>query len=145
MILITRPGIEPAVTLNVDLNQRCFLFPDGKVLTQLRLSAARGGGLTIEALFLFNQTRVMPWVAQLPLNDARDFARRLTEAVYRAQTMHVVSETTRITINVITNGYLIQFGDPDRSIDLFLSTGVIWRLCGALLRVLDQVSPIMAH
>jgi len=53
MILLTRPGAEPAFTLTIDLDQRCLLFPDGKVLTQLRLSAARSGSLTIEALFSF--------------------------------------------------------------------------------------------
>lgn len=129
----------------VDLDDRCFVFPGGKGLTQIKLSGTDRGDVVVEAVYAYNAAKASPLLLTLTLEDARELCKRLVEAVYRAQTQHVISDTVRVTINVIANGYHIQIGDTGEPLEVLLSPSVIWRVCNGLCKVVDAISPIVAH
>lgn len=130
--------------VQVDLDERAFLFPAGKSVSQLILTAA-GASVTIDLTFPFNQTRLPPRLAVLAVDDAAVLARSLTMAVYLARTQHAITETMHITIDVLANGYRLQFGDMHKPLELLLGTSCIWRVCQGLLRVVDVISPVQSH
>lgn len=131
-------------TVEIDLDERAYLFPSGKPVTRLVLGA-EGRTIDIDGLFPFNEARTRTRILSLDISDAKDLARRLVDAVYQARTQHVVSDGVRIAIVVLTNGYQVQIGDVNRSTDLFLSFGCIWRVCQGLLRAVDHIAPIEAN
>ncbi len=135
----TRPN-----TVEVDLDERAFLFPAGKPITRLIFNA-EGRMVDVDAIFPFNEARTQARVLSLDIADAKELARRLVDAVYQARTQLVVSDGVRIAINVMTNGYQLQIGDINRSTDLFLGFGSIWRVCQGLLRAVDYIAPIEAN
>jgi hypothetical protein len=138
------PELRPDYAVKVDLDDRAFLFPAGKSMTQLVFNA-KGKTVHIEAVFPFNEARTPPRIVSLDLEDARELGRRLVEAVHHARTQLVVSAGTRITINVIANGYHLQIGDLNQSTDLFLGTSCIWRVCQGVLRIVDYIAPVEAN
>lgn len=131
-------------TVEVDLDDRAFLFPAGKPMVRL-IYGAEGRTVDIDASFPFNEARTPARIITLDVTDAKDLARRLIDAVYQARTQHVISDSARIAINVLTNGYHLQIGDLNHSTDLFLGTGCIWRVCQGLLRAVDHIAPIEAN
>jgi hypothetical protein len=135
----------PDAIIKVDLDERAFLFPYPKQVTQLQVQAFKPDRIRIEAVFAFNETRANNELLELGLDDARDLSRRLVETVYRAQSSLVVSKENSIAINVVANGYIFQFGDMTTPRELFLSTGCIWRVCNAIARATDFISPMSAH
>jgi hypothetical protein len=146
--VITDPRLatefKPDHAVKVDLDERSFLFPAGKSVMQL-VFAAKGKTVHVEAVFPFNEARTPPRLLSLDLEDARELGRRLVEAVHHARTQLVVSAGTRITINVIANGYHLQIGDMNQSTDLFIGTSCIWRVCQGILRIVDYIAPIEAN
>jgi hypothetical protein len=136
--------LKPRHEVKVDLDDRAFLFPAGKSIAQL-LFLSDGKQIHIEAVFPFNQSRTSPRLLTLDVEDAKEFGRRLIEAVHHARTQLVVTAGLRITINVVANGYHLQIGDLNAATELFLSTGCIWRVCQGLLRIADLIAPVEAH
>jgi hypothetical protein len=130
--------------IKVDLDDRAFLFPAGKSVSQLSF-LSDGRRITIEGTYLFNHSHTPPQILTLSLEDAREFGRRLIEAVHAAKTQLVITPGIRITINVIANGYHLQIGDMNEATELFLSTGCIWRVCQGLLRIVDLISPVESN
>jgi hypothetical protein len=130
--------------VQVDLDERAFLFPAGKSVSQL-IFTATGASVAIDLTFPFNQTRLAPRLAVLAVDDAAVLARCLTMAVYQARTQHAISETMHITIDVLANGYRLQFGDMHKPLELLLGTACIWRVCQGLLRAVDVISPVQSH
>ncbi len=140
----------PAVTVKpaaykVEMDDRCMVFPDGKTLQHLLVTTDGVANLTLEAIFAFNASRFDPLLLTMPLDDAREFTRELTGAVYQAKTGFYLTDEWKIAINVMANGYQIDISHAARKIELFLSTGVIWRFIKALLMTLDQASPVRAN
>jgi hypothetical protein len=130
--------------VEVDLDDRAFLFPAGKPMLRL-IFGAQGRSVDIDASFPFNEARTPARITSLDVADAKELARRLIEAVYQARTQHVISDSARIAITVLPNGYQIQIGDMNHATDLFLGTGSIWRVCQGLLRAVDHIAPIEAN
>lgn len=137
-------GLKPQFEIKIDLDERSFLFPAGKSVSQLLL-LSEGKTVFVEAIYPFNQTRTPPRIISLSLDDVREFGRRLVEAVHGARTQFVVTSGARITINVIANGYHLQFGDMNLPTELFLGTSCIWRVCQGLLRIVDLISPVESN
>jgi regulator of extracellular matrix RemA (YlzA/DUF370 family) len=131
-------------TVEVDLDDRAFLFPAGKPMVRL-IYGAEGRSVDIDASFPFNEARTRTRILTLDIADAKDLARRLIDAVYQARTQHVISDSARIAINVLTNGYQLQIGDLNHATDIFLGTGSIWRVIQGLLRAVDHIAPIEAN
>src|SRR4051794_26883063 len=137
--LITQ--LKPKYEVKVDLDDRSFLFPAGKSLSQLAFTSD-GRRIFIEAVFPFNQTRTPPRLLSLDLDDARELGRGLVQAVHYAKTQLVVTEGVRVTISVVANGYHLQIGDMNQATELFLGTGSIWRVSQGLLRIIDLTAPV---
>lgn len=138
------PDSKPKHEIRVELDDRAFLFPAGKPVIQL-VFLAGGKTIHIDAAYPFNQSGSHPRIYTLDLGDARELGRRLVEAVHTARTQIVVSEGTHITITVVPNGYRLQFGDMSQPIELYLSTGSIWRVCLGLLRAIDLIAPVQSN
>jgi hypothetical protein len=130
--------------VKVDLDERAFLFPSGKPVSQLVFIAA-GRQVYVEAVYAFNASRTPPRLATLSLEDAAEFGHKLVEAVHTARTQLVATEGVRIELIVIANGYRIQFGDVNQATELFLGSNCIWRVCHGILRAVDFISPVEAH
>jgi len=133
--------LKPKYEIKVDLDERSFLFPAGKSVSQLVL-LTDGKAIFVEAIYPFNQARTPPRLVALDLEDAREFGRRLIGAVHCARNQLVVTTGVRISINVVANGYHLQFGDMNNAIERFLGTNCIWRVCQALLRIADFIAPV---
>jgi hypothetical protein len=141
---VPRLRAKPEYAIKIDLDDRAFLFPAGKSVSQITF-VTEARTIHVEAIFPFNETRTPPRILTLGLEDATEFARRLVDAVYQARTQLAVSDGMRIAINVIANGYHIQIGDMTNPTDLYLGTGCIWRVCQGLLRIIDRIAPIEAN
>ena len=141
---LTKTKVKSDHVIKVDLDDRAFLFPAGKSVSQIAFST-EGPFIHIEAVYPFNEARTPPRIATLRLEDAAELGRRLVDAVYQARTQLAMSDGMRIAINVIANGYHLQVGDMTESTDLYLSTGCIWRVCQGLLRIIDHIAPVEAN
>jgi len=137
------PAVKAAV-YKVEMDDRCMVFPDGKTLQHL-LVTTEGGEITIEAVYAFNASRADPRLLAMQVEDAREFVRELVGVVYQAKTGFYLTDEWKISINVMANGYQIDILKAAHKIELFLSTGVIWRFIKALLMTLDQASPVQAN
>lgn len=135
---------KPAI-YKVEMDDRCMVFPDGKTLAHLLVTSDEVGDLSIEAVFAFNVSRADPRLLSMRMDEAREFTRELVGAVYQAKTGFYLSDEWKIAINVMANGYQIDILKAAQKIELFLSTGVIWRFIKALLMTLDQASPVQAN
>jgi len=123
------------VIYKVEMDDRCMVFPDGKTLQHLLVSLD-GGKLTLEAVFAFNASRIDPRLLALPLEDARELTRELVGAVYQDKTGFYLSDEWKTSINVVANGYQIDIAQAARRLEIFLSSGVIWRFIKSLLMTL---------
>ncbi|MBR0646602.1 hypothetical protein [Plastoroseomonas hellenica] len=140
-----RPLQTPAeMSLAVDLDERAVLYPAGKGVTRVTLSAVEGG-IAFDAAFAFNESRASPRIMVLSLDDAREFGRRLVDSVYQARAQNAITETMRIGITVHTNGFHLQIGDVGSPTELFIGLSSIWRFAQTVLRAVDRLSPVEAH
>src|SRR5712675_1166913 len=78
---IPRPvaDLKPKFEVKVDLDDRAFLFPAGKSVSQL-LFLSDGRKIYVEAVFPFNQSHTPPRLVSLDLEDAKELGRRLVAA-----------------------------------------------------------------
>jgi hypothetical protein len=135
---------KPKFEIKIDLDDRCFVFPAGKSVSQLLLTSD-GRTVFLDATYPFNQSHTPPRLISLDLEDTKEFGRRLIEAVHCARTQLVATSGVRISINVNANGYHLQFGDMNSAVDLFLGTGCIWRVCQGILRIADLIAPVESN
>jgi hypothetical protein len=144
-ISVSAQTVAEAPSVKVDLDERCFLFPDGKLVSHLVIVREGNDRLGFDAVFPFNNTRMPGRFLNLSRDDARLFIRELLDSVYAAKSGFVLRDTLKISIVVVANGYRIEFQQADAKVELFLSTGVIWRVIKALLLVMDESSPIVSN
>jgi len=135
----------PDFVVKIDLDDRAFAFPQAKQVSQIHVLSYRPHRIRIEATYAYNEARDSHELFELPAEDARELVRKLVETVYRAQSSQVISRATTLSITVVTNGYLLQFGDHEGMQELFLSTGCIWRVCNGLARAVDFIAPISSN
>jgi hypothetical protein len=81
----------------------------------------------------------------LQFADAKTLCTRLVDAVYRAQTQNVITESARISITMATNGYILSIEENAVHRQFYMSTVSIWRICNALCRLVDMQSPILSN
>ena len=135
----------PENNIKLELDERSFLFPDGKSVTHIIVSRDRQAGFHMDAVFAFNKTMRNPRFATLTLPQMREFTRELLGAVYNARTSLVLDDTIKIAINVVLNGYVIEFTTADERHELFLGTSSIWRVIKGLMSMIDEASPVVAN
>ena len=146
--LAATPTLASIQQVPVDLDERAFLFRPGPVggkpLTRLVFIPA-GRFIQVEAVFGFNATRASPRLFTLELEDARLLARTMVDAVFLARTQHAISETMRVTMEVLTNGYRMHVGELEGGLDIYFGTASVWRLCQGLLRAVDSLAPVESN
>ncbi len=135
------PTLASVQQVPVDLDERAFLFPAGKPLTRL-VFCPSGRVIQVDAVFAFNASRAVPRLFTLELEDARVLARTIVDAVFLARTQHAITETMRVAVEVLTNGYRLHVGELDGGLDLYFGTASVWRVCQGLLRAVDALSPV---
>lgn len=136
------------LVINVEVDDRTVLFPDGKFLSHIALSeedAAGDGAVRLEGVFLFNESRLGPEIATLPVEDAQELARSILDAVFQGRTQHVLSETAKIAVVFNPNGFVLRFGEGDALRELFIGSPAIIRLAQGILRMADRLSAQPAH
>jgi len=140
------PGAaRPRLVINVEMDDRTVLFPDGKFLSHLAIHETEGAGVRLEAIFHFNEERTDPALVELEVDEARDFGRAILDAVFQGRTRHVLSETTRIAVIFNPNGFVLKFGEEHALRELFIASPAIVRLSQGLLRMVDRVSALPRH
>lgn len=131
--------------ISVDMDDRAFLFPETRNIAQLRFSAHDHSAITLEFVFAHNVSRLPPVSVLLQFADAKALCMRLIDAVYRAQTQNVITESARISITMATNGYILGIEENAVQRQFYMSTVSIWRVCNALCRLVDMQSPILSN
>jgi hypothetical protein len=140
----TVPGAVASV-IRIELDERCFLFPDGKMLTHLMIIREKGDVFSFEAVFPFNATRLPSRFLSLSREEARLFAKEMIEVVYAARSGLMLHDGLKISIIVAPNGYRVEYQRAEMRVETFFSTGVIWRVIKGLLQSVDDASPIVSH
>lgn len=136
------------LVINVEVDDRTVLFPDGKFLSHIALSeeeTAGDGAVRLEGVFLFNESRLGPEVATLPVEDARELARSILDAVFQGRTQHVLSETAKVAVVFNPNGFVLRFGEGAALRELFIGSPAIVRLAQGILRMADRLSALPPH
>jgi hypothetical protein len=137
-------GLTPQI-IAVDLDERAFLFPETRLLAQARFIALQGGDIAMEFIYAHNDSRLPPAQVRMRHEDAKDWCLRLVDVVYRAQSQNVITESIRISMTVVANGYILAIEEGGAQKSLYLSTHIIWRFCHALFRIVDIQSPILSN
>lgn len=140
-----RQAIDSAPLIKIELDERCFVFPDGKVASHLMISREGTDRLSFDAVFTFNSTRLPTRLLHLTLEELKLFARELLDSVYAAKSGFVLRDTLKISIIVVANGYRIEFQRAQMKSEIYLSTGAIWRVLRGLLAAADEASPVASH
>lgn len=138
------PANRGRIVVNVEVDDRTVLFPDGKFLSHIAVHEQPDGCLRLEAAFHFNESRADPQLCVLDVEDARDLGRAILEAVFQGRTQHMLSATARIAVIFNPNGFLVKFGEH-RPKELFIASPAIVRLAQGLLRVVDRLSVPASH
>ena len=133
------------LVVNVEMDDRTVLFPDGKFLTHVAIAEDAGGGIRLDAVFLFNESRTEATIAVVEPEDARELGRALLEAVFQGRTQHVLSETARIAVVFNPNGFVLRFGEERALRELFIASPAIVRLAQGVLRMVDRVCALPPH
>jgi hypothetical protein len=144
-LILHQAAAVAAQIYKVELDDRCFLFPDGKLMSHVLISREGSQDIVFDAAFPFNNTRRASRFLSLNRHEARLFARELVDAVYAAKAGIVLEGSLKIAIIVAPNGYRIEGFRADSQIEIFLSTGVIWRFIKALLMAVDDASPVVSN
>lgn len=135
------------LVINIEVDDRTVLFPDGKFLSHIALheGEAAEGALRLEGVFLFNESRLGPEIASLDVEDARELARSILDAVFQGRTQHVLSETAKVAVVFNPNGFVLRFGEGAALRELFIGSPAIVRLAQGVLRMADRLSALPAH
>jgi hypothetical protein len=132
-------------TVKIELDERAFLFPEGKPVTHMVIVRHGAAEFHLDAVFAFNRARDKARFATLTLGQMREFTRELLGAVYAARPAFVLDGGLKLTINVVLNGYIVEFATGDEKRELFLGTGSIWRVIKSLMMVLDEATAQTGH
>lgn len=149
-ILVTNLGEvtthpQPPAQFKVELDERAILLPDGKIVQSLAIYQDKDGSMAIDGVFAFNRTRRPSRLLTLSLADMGAFTAELVASVYAAKTSFMFGAGMKIAITVVANGYRLEIQDGRDTFDLFLSTGVVWRVIRGLLAAIDAASPAVEN
>lgn len=140
-----KPAAEAPALAKIELDDRCFLFPDGKVMSHMLIAREGADRITLDAVFTFNGTRLPTRMLHLSREELKLFARELLDSVYAAKSGFVLRDTLKISIIVVANGYRIEFQRAEFRCEIYLSTSAIWRFIRGLLGAADQASPVISN
>ncbi|WP_372400555.1 hypothetical protein ABMY26_36025 (plasmid) [Azospirillum sp. HJ39] len=146
------------LVINIEVDDRTVLFPDGKFLSHIALhegvlheealpDAGRqeSDALRLEGVYLFNESRLAPEISCLAIDDARELARSILDAVFQGRTQHVLSDSAKVAVIFNPNGFVLRFGEGNALRELFIGSPAIVRLAQGILRMVDRLSALPAH
>lgn len=133
------------LVINVELDDRSFLFPDGKTLSHISIQEDHDDLVRLDGIFHFNESRLDPAICSLPVEDARELARSIIDAVYQGRTQHLLSAHAKVAIIFNPNGFVMKFGEERALRELFLNSPAIIRVAQGLLRIVDRMSALPQH
>ncbi len=133
------------IVVNVEMDDRSVLFPDGKFLSHIAISETADARIRLDGVFHFNESRLDPMIGLLAVEDARDLARAMLEAVFQGRTQHVLSDEAKIAIVFNPNGFVLRIGEDRALRELFVASPAILRLAQGILRMVDRASALPAH
>ncbi len=137
------------LVINVEVDDRTVLFPDGKFLSHIALHEGEtpegDGAVRLEGVFLFNESRLEPEISALSVEDARELARSMLDAVFQGRTQHVLSEAAKVAVVFNPNGFVLRFGEGSALRELFIGSPAIVRLAQGVLRMADRLSAPPPH
>ncbi len=136
---------RPRLVINVEMDDRTVLFPDGKFLSHIGVHEAGGADIRLEGVFHFNEERADPVLTELDVEEAREFGRAILDAVFQGRTQHVLSDSSKIAVIFNPNGFVLKFGEERALKELFIASPAIVRLAQGLLRMVDRVSALPRH
>ncbi|WP_207478528.1 hypothetical protein [Arenibaculum pallidiluteum] len=129
----------------VETDDRTFLFPAGKYVSQVVVSAHGDRTVRLSAIFGFNESHTDPEFARFGLDEARDLARAMVEAVYQGRTQHVLSDAAKAAIVFNPNGFVLRFGEGAALVELFIASPAILRLAQGIMRAVDRLEAPAPH
>ena len=135
---------KPRSLINVELDERSVLFPDGKFLSHISVFE-EAKLIRLEAVFLFNESRQSPDITTLTVEDARELARAIMDGVFQGRTQHVLSDHAKVALIFNPNGFVLRFGEGAALRELFIASPAIIRLAQGLLRIVDRAAAAPAH
>jgi hypothetical protein len=136
---------DPDALLKVELDERCFLFPSAKVVTQMQFLVYRNDRLRLDLTYPYNLSQTPVEFLEMKAAVVPEFTRKLVDAVYRTTSFLYIAERRNIAFATHVNGYTFQVGDYNGQQELFLSLACIWRLTGAFCRASDFLATPAAH
>lgn len=149
---MTPPALVPVssaqrsrLVINVELDDRSFLFPDGKPLSHIAIHENDEGLVRLEGVVPFNESRTDTVIQTLEVEDARDLARAIIDAVYQGRTQHVLSDAAKIAILFNPNGFVLKFGEERALREVFVNSPAIIRIAQGLLRMVDRAGARPPH
>lgn len=134
-----------AEAVAIELDERCYLFPNAKPVTHLKLVAAAPGYIVIEALLGFNRAMTDTRLAILSLEDATQVSRKLVDAYFQGKTQHALSDRAKVAIVFNANGFLVSFEVQGHLAELFISPPALQRFTRGLMQLVDALQPIQAN
>lgn len=135
----------PDGVVKIDLDERAFLFPQTKSLTQLHIYVHKPQLVRFEVAYAFNHAHANSLLFEISVEDCAELSRRLVEAVYRAQSTQIVTKSLSLGMTVVPNGYILQINEHSASTEMFLGTGSIWRVLSGIARAVDLLAPSASH
>lgn len=143
--VVVRPqAARRLTTVNVEMDDKCFLFPQGKALSHLVFSWTRDG-VRIAAAFHYNNARSDGHVADISLADAVELTRYLVEAFYQSRTQTVLSDTVKATVIHHPNGFQLVFEQEGELREIYCGQATPLRLARGLSQLLDANIPTDAN
>lgn len=131
-------------TVNVEMDDKSFLFPQGKAVSHLVFTWDRDGVL-VGAAFHYNQARSDGHVARLTVQEAVDLTRYLVEAFYQSRSQTVLSDSLKATVIHHPNGFQLVFEQEGELREVYCGQASPVRLARGLSQLLDANIPTSAN
>lgn len=133
------------LVVNVEMDDRSVLFPDGKFVTHVSVQDQEDGSVSLDAVFQFNESRADTRIAVLTGEDAAGLARAILDAVFQGRTQHMLSDTAKVAVVFNPNGFVLRFGEERLLRELFVASPAVLRLAQGLLRIADRLGAPPRH
>lgn len=143
--VVVRPQpVRRLGTVNVEMDDKCFLFPQGKALSHIVFTWTREG-VRVSAAFHYNQARSDGHLADLSVEEAGELTRYLVDAFYQSRTQTVLSDSVKATVIHHPNGFQLVFEQAGEMREVYCGQASPLRLARGLSQLLDANLPTEAN
>ena len=131
-------------TVNVEMDDKCFLFPQGKAMSHIVFSWLQDR-IRIAGAFHYNHARSDGHVADLEVEEAVELTRYLVDAFYQSRTQTVLSDRVKATVIHHPNGFQLVFEQEGETREIYCGQASPVRLARGLSQLLDANIPTAAN